>query len=268
MKRMTLFFVIGAFASLISPHANSQDSREISKNLPLKASGELSIDTYKGSITVTTWDKPEVAIYARIEAEDEFDSDYAAEKVRETEVRIKGDDGHISIKTDYDGIRHHREGFWSFFNGDWGNLPSVHYTIQMPATASLTVKDYKSRSSIKNLRAALEFNTYKGDVEIADLDGSLNLETYKGEVRVTFSKMRDHSRCETYKGSITLTLPKSNGFDLDADLGRRTDFTSDFDVDFGRRSRHSNMRFAGPINGGGAQLVLRSSKGDIRLRQE
>ncbi len=269
MKRTTLVLIVGVLASLSTTNARSQDSREVSKNLPLKANGELTIDTYKGSITVSTWEKPEVAIHARIEADDEFDSDYAAEKVRDTEVRIDGGDARVSVKTDYDHIKHHERGFWSFFGGDWGSLPSVHYTIQMPATASLTIKDYKSKTSIKDLHSTLEFNTYKGDAEIYGLDGSINLETYKGHVRVALNRLRDRCRCETYKGSITLSLPKSAGFNLDADLGHRTDFSADFDVDFGRRhSRHDNVEFEGPINGGGTQLVLRSTKGNIHLHQQ
>ncbi len=266
MKRALVVLASGMLLSFVFQCANAQESREISKNLPLETKGELSIDTYKGSITITTWDKSEVAIQAKIEADDAFDSDNAAEKVRDTEVLVEGNGSRVSVKTDYDRIRHRGRGFWSFFDGDWGSLPSVHYTIQMPSTARLTIKDYKSRTSVRDLRSMLELNTYKGDAQIDGLDGSINVETYKGEVRVGFKSMRERSRCETYKGSIILTLPKSAGFNLDTDLGHRTDFSSDFDVDFGRQHRRSNLTFTGPVNGGGAQLVLRSSKGDIRLR--
>ncbi len=265
MKPKMAALFIGVLASFFAPHASSQDSREINKSLPLKANGELSIDTYKGSITISTWDKPEVAVYAKIQAEDEFESDVSSEKVRDTEVLIDGSETHVSIKTDYDRVRHRDRGFWSFFNGDWGSLPSVHYTIQMPATANLTIKDYKSKTSVKDLHSSLEFNTYKGDGEIEGLDGSLDLETYKGDIKVGFRNMRNHNRCKTYKGSISLTLPKTAGFDLDADVGRRTDFDTNFDIDFHRRDRHSNRRCKAAVNGGGADLLLESSKGDVRL---
>jgi len=268
MKRTSVFAGTAVTLLLFVAVTCAQDSREITKTLPLKADGEVLIDTYKGSITVDTWDKNEVDIQAKIEADDTFDAEYAAEKVRDTEVRIDASDSRVRIKTDYDNIRDRRHHFWSWFDGDQGSLPLVHYTIHMPATASLNVKDYRSKSSISHVRSNVVFNTYRGEVEMAEMTGPLNLETYRGEARIGFQKMGDHCRCETYRGSITLSLPGKGGFDLDADLGYRTHFSSDFGVDLDSHGRHHrNSEFHGPVNGGGASLVLRSTKGTIRIRQ-
>lgn len=265
-------FCLGVVALLstvfVVSYANAQDSRDFSKTVPLKANGEVIIDTYKGSIKVSTWDKPQVEILATIEADDAFDSDDAEEKVRDTEVRVDATESRVRIKTDYDNIHERRHSFWSWFDDDRGSLPLVHYTIHMPATASLNIKDYKSRSSVQDLRSDLVFNSYKGEVEITNLVGSLKLETYKGEAKVEFNMMKERCNCETYKGSITLALPKSAGFNLDADLGYRTHFSTDFEVELETHGRHhSNSEYHGPVNGGGSSLVLRSTKGNIRLRQ-
>jgi hypothetical protein len=266
-KYLSVFLL--SVTTLIATVSHAQDSREISKILPLKANGEVIIDTYKGSITVTTWDKPQIEIRARIEADDNFDTKYAAEKVRDTDVRIDATESRVRIKSDYDDVREHHHDFWSWFGDGSGSLPLVHYTICMPATANLSIKDYKSRSSLKNLSSNLDFNTYKGEVEIVDLRGSLKLETYKGEARVHFNTMKDRSHFETYKGTITVELPKTASFDLDTDFGHRVDFVTDFDVDLPSHGRrHRNLEFHGPINGGGASLVLRSTRGNIRLRQQ
>lgn len=268
MKRAILYIIVFAATSIFATSAHSQDSRDISKTLPLKADGEITIDTYKGSVKITTWDKPQVEIHARIEADDEFDTKYSAEKVRDTDVRIDATDSHIRIKTDYDNIKEHHHAFWSWFEDGSGSLPLVHYTISMPATANLNIKDYKSSSSVKSLRSNLDFNSYKGDVEITDLEGSIKLETYKGEARVALNTMKDRSRFETYKGTITITLPKKSAFDLDAELGYRTDFTTDFDFELQSHGRHHrDSEFHGPVNGGGASLILRSTKGNIQVRQ-
>lgn len=267
MKCKTLWFRAFAALLLIVPFAYAQDSREITKTVPLKADGEVTIDTYKGSIKITTWDKPQVEIHAVIEADDNFDTKYSEEKVRDTDVRIDATESRVSIKTDYDNIRERHHDFFSWFGDGSGSLPLVHYTISMPATANLSIKDYKSTSSVQNLRAGLEFNTYKGEVEIAGLEGSLKLETYKGEARVEINTVKDRCRVETYKGRVTISLPKGSGFDLDADLGYRTSFSTDFDFEMHERGRHhSNAEYHGPVNGGGPSLALRSTKGDIRLR--
>ena len=268
MKHKIICVFVLAATSLLSTSARSQDSREISKTVPLIVSGEVTIDTYKGSITVTTWDKSEVEIHAWIEADDEFSTKYSAEKVRDTDVRIDATEARVKIKSDYDNIRERHHDFWSWFEDGNGSLPLVRYTITMPATASLKIKDYRSSSSIKAPRSNLDFNTYRGDVEIMDLDGSLKFETYKGEARVDFVSVKDRCRFETYKGNVTIKLPKKLGFDLDADLGYRSDFSTDFDFEFPSRGRHRhNLEFTGPVNGGGAALVLRSAKGSFRLRQ-
>lgn len=268
MNNKTLFVIALVAIPLFTAPSFSQDSREITKTVALKADGEVTIDTYKGSITISTWDKPQVEIRAKIEADDAFDTEYSAEKVRDTDIRIDATERRVKIKTDYSEIHDHHHGFWSWFDDDNGSLPLVHYTITMPATANLNIKDYKSTSSLKDLHSNLSFNTYKGDVEIADLEGSLTFETYKGEARVSFNKITDRSHVKTYKGDITITLPAKSGFDLDADLGYRTDFTTDFDVQLSSRGRHHhNAEFQGPVNGGGATLVLRSTRGNVRLRQ-
>jgi hypothetical protein len=268
MKRNVLFFLLFIGTAIIVTNVLAQDSREVTKTVALNAKGEVVIDTYKGSITITTWDKPQVEIHARIEADDEFDTKYSAEKVRDTEVRIDASDNRVSVKTDYENIHERRNHFFSWFEDVGGSLPLVHYTISMPVTANLSIKDYKSNSSVKRLRSHLDFNTYKGNVEISELDGSIKFETYKGEARINVAKLADRSRFETYKGKVTIELPKNTGFDLDADLEYRSDFSTDFGVELTSHGKHHhNAEFHGPVNGGGPAIILRSTKGDIRLRE-
>ena len=59
--RLPLFITI--FLAVFVLTALSQSSREINKIIPLKLDGHLLIDTYKGTITVTTYDKPQVEVY-------------------------------------------------------------------------------------------------------------------------------------------------------------------------------------------------------------
>ncbi|HTP13688.1 MAG TPA: DUF4097 family beta strand repeat-containing protein [Bacteroidota bacterium] len=256
-------FALGVF--LLTPSL-AQESREITKTVSLKPDGRVSVDTYKGTITVLVWDKPSVEIHARIEADDSYRDKYSEEKVRETEILIDNTETSVRIKTDYDNVRKHGDSFFSLFD-DTGSLPLVHYTITMPATADLRVKDFKSRTTIAGLRSTIDLNTYKGSAELSDLTGSLQLETYKGDARVGFTKFSDRSRIKTYKGNLTITVPKSLGFEVDADLGYKTDFHSDFELHrYGRTRRHGNLEYREPVNGGGPLLVLRSTKGSVALR--
>ena len=241
---------------------SAQETREIKKTVALAKDGQVTIDTYKGSVKVETWDKAEVDIVATIEA-DGWDR-YAEEKVGDTEVRIREVPGSVRITTDYDRVKKHSSGFFDWFDGNTGNLPFVHYSVRIPSTARLKIKDYKSEIDVRNLHADLDLNTYKGSVEISGMNGGVELETYKGTCRVEFASFASPSSFGTSKGEINLVLPKSASFDLDAELGRKGDFDSDFTTVTSSRSRR-RAEYSGPVNGGGPALRLRTDKGEFRL---
>jgi hypothetical protein len=248
----------GAVLGLVlASAAAGQDIKEIHRTLPLDAAGTASIETYKGSIDVTGWDRPEIEVSARIEPDPEGDDQ--AEKVRETQVRIEGSGPRVRIETDYSGVR--RRGFLGM--GEDGTMPLVRYTIHMPRSARLQVKDYKSHSRIEGLSGGLELDTYKGDVRLAEVGGSVRLETYKGEVRAEFARFAE-SRFETYKGDIEIAIPRGAAFQIDADLGRRGDLSSDFEASIRMADGGHHRSAVG--GGGGPSLRLETSKGRFRLR--
>jgi hypothetical protein len=264
MKRplSVLSFLLIILASV--PSLVAQESREVNKSAPLSANGRLSIDTYKGSITILPWDKSEIVIHAIIESDG---SDrYERDMVDGTEIRIDLTSSSARIKTDYEHAKRRHRGFLGIFNDDSGNLPFVHYTIKVPRTTHVMIKDYKSKTTIDDLQADVDVETYKGEVAIGRLSGALELQTYKGEAHVGFANLTGRSRVETYKGEIELNLPKGKGFDLDADIGRHARLDSDFErVRDNDRRRGYDVRQS--VNGGGPQLRLKSEHGTIRVRE-
>ena len=250
--RLPLFITI--FLVIIVSTALSQSPREINKTIPLKLDGHLVIDTYKGSITVTTNDKPQVEVYVKIESDDR-DSRDAERDIADTEIEFHGTDQEVTICTNYRNVeRHNNHDFWDWITDPWeqsSSLPLVHYTIKMPRTAELRIKDYKSESHIEGLNSYLTFNTYKGDI------------------RVSFTMLKNDSHFETYKGKIAVYVPKQIGFEVQTDFGKRVDFSSDFDVETHERDRkHRQYDYSGKFNGGGPNLEFKSTKGDIRLRSK
>jgi hypothetical protein len=243
----------------------SQESREVRKDIEINPDGRLFIDTYKGSITIGTWDKPEVSITAVIESDGSGRRE--KEKVRDTEIRIRSTSDGVEIKSDYDDVEHHGFSFFGLFGDESGIMPFVHYTISMPSTARLKIKDYKSDTKIANLNSSIKLETYKGTVVINGFTGQINIETYKGDIKVDYAKYSDESRFETYKGKIELTLPRDAGFKLDADIGRRADFDSDFEINIKHKSRDEEYLRAN-VNGGGQLLRISTEKGDIRVKSK
>ncbi len=256
---LTLFFV-----SLIQ----AQDSREVRKSGEFGQNGRLSIDTYKGTIRVITWEKSAIEIVARIES-DGWDR-RSQERVEDTEIRIDLSSNSARIKTDYDRVRNRHRGLLDMFRGDdSGALPLVHYTIRVPKTTNVEIKDYKSRTEVDALESDVSIHTYKGEVEVGRLSGSLALETYKGEVKVGFARLLGKSRFETYKGTIDISLPRGQGFELDADIGRHASFDSDFPLGQNRsKDRRRNAEVRSAVNGGGPLVRLKTDHGTIRLLEQ
>lgn len=230
------------------------DTKQVDRTVPINAGGQVLIDTYKGKVHVTAWDEPRVEIHAKVEP-DGWDS---ADLVRDTEVVIDPGPSSVRIKSNYDRAK--RFGFFSFS----GSLPFVNYTIRMPRTATLRIKDYKSDIQVAGLRADVDINTYKGDTRIEDLGGSLRMNTYKGTVRAGYIKL-GRSYFETYKGEIEIRVPGESHFDLETDLGRHASLTSDFPTP--RRERRGQMRSRVTVNGSGPLVELKSYRGDFRLRR-
>jgi hypothetical protein len=233
-------------------------AKEIHRTAPLAADGRVILDTYRGSIDIETWDRAEIAIHARIEP-DRF-APGAEEQVLATEVRIDAAPNSTRIRTDHRALE---ENFWMRLFG--GGRPAVHYTIRMPRTARLLLRDNRSEIRIGDLRGELDLNTYRGSAVIASVDGPMRLETNRGRIRVEDARITARSRVETYRGEVELAIPRGSAFDIDADLGRRASLSGKFASAL--RGRSKDRRIAGRVNGGGPTLKVRCERGALRLRE-
>src|SRR5215467_10724558 len=220
---LKLLCLLGLFVS-IATVCLGQGVKEVRKTVPLPPDGTVSIDTFKGSLTVTAWDNPQVEVYARVEPDGE--SPYEAEKVQNTAIRIETSGNAIRIKSDYDKVSQRNSGA---FNED-GSLPLVNYTILMPRTARLEIKDHKSKTTVTGLKAAVNINTFKGSVAVAGLEGSIDLQTFKGDAKVVFAGLHSESHFDTNKGNIEVIIPRGGGFNLQSNLGRRGGLDSSIDL--------------------------------------
>ncbi len=229
------------------------------------------VDTYKGSVDVTTWNRNDVQVEAVIE------SDGSDELVALTEVRIRPSGSTILVESDYsEAKRRMKQRRLKNYN-----LPSVHYTIRMPQSAELNIDDYKSDIDVEGVAADIDLDTYKGEVLMHDIVGNVRLDTYKGKVRITglagslradtykgdieadFVEFADDTIFDTYRGHIEVTLPDDAGFNLDADLGRRGELDTSFSLS---QVRKDDNRYRGSIQGGGPKLEFETYRGRMSVR--
>ncbi len=236
--------------------------KEIHQTLPLDAKGEFSLKTFKGEVKLAAWDRPEVKLDARIEADPSCGDDaYQAERIKNTEIQIRSSPTAVHVTTEYGPqLNQPRQ--------DCSSSPFVNYQISVPATAKVQISDHKSKIQISNLRADLRVQTHKGQLDISGLEGALDLETHKGEGRASFSKWVQASRFETHKGKLEIVVPKGAGLNLDASLGRRGQLDSDLvGANEGTGGWRKSIRIQKAINGGGPELHLMTNKGTFRLHQ-
>ena len=257
---------------LLALPANAQDSKRVNESFDIGNNGRLSIDTYKGSIDITTWDGDTVEIDAIIEEDGS-----RANLVKFTEVRINKTGRTVRIETDYSAAKKEMKRI-KLKNY---SLPLVHYTIRMPQTTELSIDDYKSEIDIEGVYADVNLETYKGMVDIRDVEGELNVETYKGDVEirnlsgglyadtykgtfdVEFTEFLGDSSFDTYRGDIHVTLPEDAGFDLDADLGNKGDFDANFNTS---NLKLNKKHYRGEMYGGGPRLEFDTYRGSFSVR--
>ena len=248
--RKTLIAVCVLFVAAAA-HAD----KRVHKTAQLSATGNVSIDTHNGSVVVTTWNQPTVDVSARIEA-GEWGSE---DDVTATEINVTGTGSDVRIESDYTNVGSHLN--W------WGisrNLPLVHYTISVPATARLSVSDHNSNVRITGLRNDLRVSSHNGAVEIIDLDGAANIETHNGDIRAAYSHFSRNSSFETHNGAIDIKLPTEARLHVNAS-GHHMDVDSEFPTVITRRPHEGS--FVGDINGGGPELRVSTHNGSLRLRK-
>ena len=248
MRRLALVSLLLA----VAPFALAD--RRIHKTLPLVASGRVIIDTHNGSVTVTTWSQATIDIDARIEAT----MSTRDEDVEKTNVKISGSGESVRIESDYDAVPSRNSWF-----GSTRELPPIHYTISMPATAQLDINAHNASVRVDGLRNDVEVETHNGRIELTDLNGGADLETHNGNVTVAFSRFDKASRIETHNGDVEVRVPAASRLHLEAH-GHHLGFDSDFGVVTNRMNR---SHYVGDVNGGGPELRFESHNGTLRLRK-
>jgi hypothetical protein len=229
----------------------------------------VEIHNQTGSITVTTWDRPQVGYEVTL-APSESDS------VLATDFAIDHSDEELSFG---------RDGSWSIripglltISPDAGGDPIGHYRIVMPKTASLDIDDFGSTIEVSDVEANVEVDTHEGSVTVRGVEGTLELETFSstatasglrgsaelethsGRITAAFEEFAAASSAETHSGSLRFFLPTNTGFVLATDAD-----SSQFTIDeaFGPPSK-DDERWS--FNGGGPDLSVEAFSGTVELR--
>lgn len=261
-----------AAADWLDWFGGSDEVEEIfERTLDLAPGGSLSLDNVNGGITVRSWDRQEVKIWAKKVVKASSEST-AREILQAIEIVIDSAAGVIEIET-----RLPRKKLGG------RQQVSVKYELTVPREVAVSLVSTNGGIRVEGLAGEVDVETANGGIHVEDVGGSVRAHTTNGgikaydirgavEARTTnggiFVEMRTGSISEdisfiTTNGSVELRMQP----DLAVRIEARTSngrVSSDFSSPEGQPSR---KRLAVDLNGGGPTIELKTSNGSIRLRE-
>lgn len=161
---------------------------------------------------------------------------------------------------------------------------SVDLVIQVPFSTSLDLSSLMGGAiEVDNVKGEIEVSNMNGTIKLLSVTGTVLANSLNGGIEVTFADVNPDKPMSfsTMNGDIDVTLPASTK----ANLKMKSDFGevySDFEIDMSRAPQKVETEpeveegryriafdkyYLGAINGGGAEFVLKTMRGDILIRK-
>jgi hypothetical protein len=177
-------------------------TKQFDKTVPLPSGGYLSLNATRGSVKLTSWDRNEVEIHARIQAAPRVDADYARESVDATTVDVTSGGRDVRIRSNYDKVPGTRSSW--FGGGSWKDVPEIHYDIRAPRKLEIRMDIDRSDTTVRGFDGRVDIVSDRSELDLTDLTGRIALEVDRGE----------SSRLGNVRGSLRIDGDRTN-FDIE-----------------------------------------------------
>lgn len=151
------------------------------------------------------------------------------------------------------------------------------YVFTLPKDVSLSI-DYNSPFAnedieVKNMEGEVEVSTLNGSIKCLDVTGPLVLNSVSGDIEVNISKLNQNSptSISLISGDLDFTLPVNSAANLDMSAltgGVYTDFEIKTEPNARNLRRVGGNNIETKLNGGGVELSLNCTSGNIYLRKK
>ncbi|MDB6166552.1 MAG: putative adhesin [Lacunisphaera sp.] len=176
------------------------------------------------------------------------------------DISLQGINGQAKLRTSGGNLRLAR------VEGEVDGGTSGGDIILEEGTANVKLSTSGGNIHVDRAGGEAELNTSGGDIEINSVHNRLTASTSGGNVHANIEGLlKNDCKLTTSGGDVVVSVDKAAGFDLRAR-------TSGGDVDAAgitiqiERGGLRKSSLAGKVNGGGPELYLASSGGDIRIR--
>lgn len=297
MKRLfPVVFIVGLAAGsgacVVSVDAGRYSTHE-EKHWTVTGTPDVTMITFDGSITVRSWDKPEV----RIEIEKQAPDKALADAI---DIKVEQSGNTISVEAKKPAAAQ------SFFGLKVS--PSAKLVATVPRQCNIVARSGDGAISIERIQGRLELDsgdgsligqdlngtlrahTGDGTLRFEDVEGSVDIDTGDGSGMVTGklsavklrtgdgsitvraeegSAMIDDWEIRSGDGSVRLEVPDDFAASLDASTGDGRVFVEGFGepASAGGHDEDSRGSLRRPLGAGGKLLRLRTGSGGISVRK-
>ena len=162
---------------------------------------------------------------------------------------------------------------------------SVDYTITLPASLNLTLKNTNGDIEVANTQNTVDVDTTNSDVKVTNVSGDVKVKTTNGKVNLNGIQgsvdaessngdldadvtmpLNGHITMTTTNGSITLKIPETTSAQVDAkttngDVSSEIAITSEV-------SQERNQLKGNIGDGTGGKITLKSTNGDVAIKKK
>jgi hypothetical protein len=235
-------------ALLPMPAAAQQVEERVDRTISFQPGGTLTLKTFSGEVRITGTDRHEVVIRAvRRATRNGLDRVTLA-------IEVRGDQVRIDANRRVDGDRR-----------DNDTVVETDFEIEVPRHINLDLTTFSAPLVATGISGRHEIQGFSSRVRLSDVTGPIRAKTFSGAVRIEAPEWRDGDALDvnTFSGHIELRLPDTTRADLSFN-SFSGELTSDLPLVLqSRRGRHLRAS----MNGGGAQLELKTFSGDATIRR-
>jgi DUF4097 and DUF4098 domain-containing protein YvlB len=285
MKLLSVVLLSGCLAAF------AETEEQVSKRFTVQPGGKLVVDVDFGSVDVRTSDANQVSVEV-VRTVKRGDKEDEEAFLKERPVTFAQDGNTVTVRS-----RAATKQGWS-----WRGAQKTQgkYTITVPAQfnaqvktsgGSINIADLRGETTVKTSGGSLKLmgiqgpvdghtaggsvkvteckgpvtvHTRGGSIDIDNAAGKVDASTSGGSVSATLASLADDVNLKTSGGNVTLRVPEKSAFDLDASTSGGS-VKSDLAVATEGKPKRTHLR--GPVNGGGKQVVLRTSGGSVHVKK-
>lgn len=222
----------------------------VTKSFAVDPGGTFDLEATNGSITVSSWDRNEVAVEETIQFSDASRSD-VEEYLKNKATSYETTNGTVRVRGP-----ENNNGGWSWFGGDSDDV-QYEYEVQVPRRFSARLRTSGGSLDVSKLEGTVNGQTAGGSVTAQDIAGDVQVQTAGGSV--TLRAIDGSAEGETAGGSI-------EAVDVSGPLNVRTAGGSIRVESAGDSVSAETAGGSIEVDGAEGNLIARTSGGDVRVR--